>query len=186
MDIWDTSKLTIFLVFFIPGFIAIQVYSLLVPSDQRDFSKQFPEAIGYSAINYAIFYWLILVTPANTIGRLIAEYAITFATPALLPFAFLKIRSWAPFKTINPFPKPWDYVFSQGNTRWVIVHLRNGPTIGGWFGKNSFASSYPSLEQLYLESVWELNPDGSFNREIARTRGVLINGSDIIQLEFKA
>jgi hypothetical protein len=39
------ARLALFLLVFVPGFLMIQVYDLLVPSPRRDFSKNLFEAI---------------------------------------------------------------------------------------------------------------------------------------------
>jgi len=59
MDLWNADKLTLFIVFFLPGFISMKVYDLLVPGEPRDFTKSMFEAISYSALNFAALFWLI-------------------------------------------------------------------------------------------------------------------------------
>jgi len=48
MDIWNADKLALFIVFFVPGFISMKVYDLLVPGETRDASKSLLDAISYS------------------------------------------------------------------------------------------------------------------------------------------
>ena len=60
-DIWTADKLELFLVFFLPGFISLKIFDLIVPNPRRDFSKSLLEAIGYSALNFAALSWLILI-----------------------------------------------------------------------------------------------------------------------------
>jgi len=38
MDIWNADKLALFPIFFLPGFISIKIYDLLVPGEPRDFT----------------------------------------------------------------------------------------------------------------------------------------------------
>jgi hypothetical protein len=38
-DVWGADKLTLFVIFFLPGFISMKVYDLLVPGERRDFSN---------------------------------------------------------------------------------------------------------------------------------------------------
>ncbi|EPN9988960.1 DUF6338 family protein, partial [Vibrio cholerae] len=49
----------------------------------------------------------------------------------------------------------------------------------------SFASSSPAEEQLYLEQTWKLGDDGSFERAINQTAGVIILTSEISHIEFR-
>jgi hypothetical protein len=48
--------------------------------------------------------------------------------------------------------------------------LKDGNKIAGTYGENSFTSSYPSEEQIFLEETWVLNKEGRFDSawEISR------------------
>jgi len=85
---------------------------------------------------------------------------------------------------IHPFKKPWDFVFGKKEAYWVIVHLKDKRKIGGKFAKNSFASSYPSEEQIYLEEVWTLDENGKFKEPLKRSGGIIILGKEILAVEF--
>ena len=69
MDIWEIDKALLFVVLFIPGFISIKVYELLIASEKRDFSTSIAEAIAYSAINFAILWWPISINFATSAHR---------------------------------------------------------------------------------------------------------------------
>ena len=62
--------------------------------------------------------------------------------------------------------------------------MKNGTRIGGRFDNNSFASSSPSKEQIYIEEVWNIDEDGKFIKPIERSKGFLILGEEILGLEF--
>jgi hypothetical protein len=53
-DLFDANKLALFLIFVIPGFIAIKTYSLFSPLEDKDSSKILIDAIAYSCINYGL------------------------------------------------------------------------------------------------------------------------------------
>jgi hypothetical protein len=78
----------------------------------------------------------------------------------------------------------WDYVFGKRNPFWIIVHLKNGQKIGGFFGDESFASSNPADEQIYLEEVWVLDDDGRFLSPAEGSRGIIIMNDEIRAVEF--
>ncbi|WP_197707197.1 DUF6338 family protein [Pseudoalteromonas piscicida] len=84
----------------------------------------------------------------------------------------------------HPVDKPWDFVFSQKKTSWIIVTLKNGEKIAGMYGLNSFASSAPAEEQIYLEEQWLLNEEGGFERKVAQSSGVIILSTEILSVEF--
>jgi hypothetical protein len=192
MDIWQIDKLSLFLIFFIPGFISIKIYDLLIPSEKRDFSKSIFEVIGFSAINFAALSWFIILIHSGNFYRdhrlwyLLALLIVIFVIPILWPIVLLKVLSWSPIakRVIHPILKPWDYIFGKRNAYWVIIHLQDGRKIGGKYDKNSFASSYPAEEQIYLEEVWELDEKSAFKKRIDRSNGIIILGKDISSIEF--
>lgn len=192
MDIWQIDKLVLFLVFFIPGFISIRIYDLLVPSERRDFSKSLFEAIGYSSLNFAALFWLIIPIHSGNfyvhhkLWYFIFLLLIICVIPIFWPILFLKLSTWKPISKyiVHPIQKPWDYVFGKREAFWIIIHLKDRRKIGGKFGTNSFSSSYPSEEQIYLEEVWKLDENGKFIGPIERSKGIIILGKEILSIEF--
>jgi hypothetical protein len=111
---------------------------------------------------------------------------VIFIIPIIWPLVFLKLSSWPPIskRIVHPIRKPWDYVFGKKHCYWVIVHLVDGKKIGGRYDKNSFTSSYPAEEQIYLEQVWHLDDKGAFMKAVERSGGIIILGKEISSLEF--
>jgi len=192
MDIWQIDKVVLFLVLLIPGFISIKVYNLLVPSARKNFSESLFEVIGYSCLNFAALSWLIILIHSGNfytkykVSYFMLLFLIIFIIPVLWPFLFLKLSSWSSIAKhiIHPIQKPWDYVFGKREAFWVIVHLKDGRKIGGRFDINSFASSYPAEEQIYLEEVWRLDENGGFIEPIERSKGILVLSKEILLVEF--
>lgn len=58
-NIWTNDALILFILFFVPGFISLKIYDLLIAKEQRDFSKSCFDAVGYSAVNFAFFIQLL-------------------------------------------------------------------------------------------------------------------------------
>ena len=85
---------------------------------------------------------------------------------------------------IHPVSKPWDYVFGKKQSYWVIVHLNDGRRIGGRFDTNSFASTDPAKEQIYLEELWNLDENGGFAKRVDRTGGIIISEDSILAVEL--
>lgn len=192
MNIWETDKLYLFLAFFVPGFISIKVYDLIIPSERRDFSKAVFDAVAFSAINFAVLAWLIVLINSENFyqSHLFLYYVlltvILFIAPMIWPIIFVNIRK-IPFlakHTVHPIERPWDFVFQKKEAYWIIVHLKNGTKIAGKFDQDSFASSSPSKEQIYIEQVWKIDDDGEFIKPIERSKGILIVSDEIIGLEF--
>ena len=194
MDIWNADKLALFIVFFVPGFISMKVYDLLVPGETRDASKSLLDAISYSTLNFAALFWLIAILQTGDfyhrhfILYSLSVVAIMVVVPACWPFAFLGLSSWRPVgkHLVHPIQKPWDYVFGKRIPFWIIVHLKNGQKIGGFFGPESFASSNPADEQIYLEEVWLLDDAGIFLNVGKNSRVIIIMDDGIRAVEFSS
>jgi len=189
---FSSETLRLILIFFVPGFISMKVYDLLIPSEKRDFSKSLFEAISFSCVNFALTYWAIVAIHSGNFQDTypfyfyISSILILFIAPILWPLLYLKIISLPFFKnrTIHPIPKPWDYVFSQQKPYWIIIHLKDGRRIGGLYGAESFASSYPSNEQIYLEKVWYLDEKGKFIEPVERSEGIILSKEDFEAIEY--
>lgn len=192
-DIWSTDKLLLFLAFFVPGFISMSVYGLLVATNDADFTKRLPEAIAYSAIHYALTGWIILVAPAG-IPRYVAAYVVVLILPILWPPIMLLIRDWDYWRDrilttkclsylLAPEATPWDKFFAAQRGCWVRIRLKSGRYIGGAYGRGSESSTYPSPEQLYVKKQYKCDETG-FGDPVKGTAGFLVSGSEIETLEF--
>ncbi|OPY01549.1 MAG: hypothetical protein A4E61_01604 [Syntrophorhabdus sp. PtaB.Bin184] len=192
MEIFATDKLRLFFVFFVPGFISMKVYNLMVAGDRHDFSKDLLEAVAYGAINFAAFSWVIFLINSlefysnHKFWYYALTFMIMFVAPIIWPFAFLRLFSFRFIAkhVMHPVLKPWDYVFGKKESFWTIVHLKSGQRIGGIYDTRSFASSYPSKEQIYLEQVWRLDDKGAFIEPVERSKGIIITGEEIVAVEF--
>lgn len=192
MEIWEEDKLIIFIAFVIPGFVALKAYELLFPSERHDSSKQIVDAVAYSCLNYAILFWPIAAVENAKIGDSYSNlYAlfylfVLFIAPVILILVWKLVRESDLFQSFAPHPtqKPWDFVFSKRNTYWIIVTLKNGKRIAGMYGENSFASSAPAEEQIYLEQEWVLNEEGGFERPASQSAGIIVLASEIETVEF--
>lgn len=192
MDIWEESKLLLFVAFVVPGFIAIKVYDLITPSKHLESAKQVIDAVSYSCINYMILLWPIYLVETSSLKTNHPNLYVFFYVVVLFFFPIILVLGWRYFRGLqfvqrvvpHPTQKPWDFVFSQGKTYWVIVTLKNGEKIAGMYGRGSFSSSAPSEEQLYLEQQWLLNDEGGFDRPACQTAGIIILSSEIRSVEF--
>jgi hypothetical protein len=190
-NIWSQDSLLLFLVFFIPGFISQKVYGLIVPDETRDNSTFVTSAVAYSSLNYALALPLIWWLAYNWRGLdpvwlAAASVGIVLVLPVLLPLAWLRIRGLKLIKanTVGLTKRPWDFALDRRQRCWVIVTLKNGQQVAGIYGAESFASAFPHKEQIYLEKEWLLAPDGTFDREVNKTKGVIILGDEIMMVEL--
>lgn len=193
MNIWELDKLLLFIVFVIPGFVSLKAYELFFPAQRMESTKQIVEAVTYSCINYALLFWPIMLVEQSGIKKSCAFLyflfciIVLFVAPMLWVWLWKKIRMSNFFQNNAPHPtqKPWDFVFSQRKPYWVKVTLKNGSVIAGRYAENSFASSYPDEEQIYLEETWLVNKKGGFERKKNLTAGVIILSSEISHIELR-
>lgn len=192
MNIWDENKLLLFIGFVVPGFIAIKAYELIFPSRHIDSSKQIVDAVAYSCLNYTLLLWPIFLVESGTLrvehpNLYILFYVfVLFAAPILWVVLWKYLRERTLIQKIIPHPtqKPWDFVFGQRQCHWVVITLKNGEKVAGMYGPNSFASSAPFDEQIYLEEEWVLNDDDGFERPVEQSSGVIVLSSEIVTVEF--
>ena len=96
MDIWEPEKIILFLAFFMPGFISIKVYELIVATKRHDFSNSVLEAIGYSVLNFTVLSWLIILISSPDFNKnrpilyFICIIIIFFIFPTIWPLLFIK------------------------------------------------------------------------------------------------
>jgi hypothetical protein len=184
------GALALFLIFFIPGFITLKVYDLLIPGEARDFSKSLFDAVAYSSLNFAALLWLIAILRSGSLTGwqwYAAMFFLLIAMPALWPLIFLMIRRHPKVasRIASPNARVWDDVFAKRTPYWVIVHLKDQRRIGGLYGGKSFTSHSPAPPEIYLEEVWMVDQDLGFTGErVSSTAGVLISGTEILALEF--
>lgn len=175
-----------------PGFISIKAYELFFPAQRIESSKKVIDAVTYSCINYALLFWPILYVEKTGInetfqfGYFFFYMCVLFIFPVFWVWLWKKIRTSQRFQNSAPHPteKPWDFVFNKREPYWVIVTLKNGNKLGGSYDSNSFSSSFPAEEQLYLEECWVINEDEGFERKRESSKGVIILSSEMVSIEL--
>ena len=192
LDIWDINKLIVFIGFVIPGFISIKAYELLIPSITKGSAEQVIDAVAYSCINYALLSPVILCVEANEVADSSPVWygafylMVLFVCPVLWVIIWRWLRGLEYIQKSLPHPtgKPWDFVFSKRECHWVILTLKNGEKVAGKYAENSFTSSTPNPEQVYLEESWVINDDGGFERPRNNSRGILVLSDEISTVEL--
>lgn len=84
----------------------------------------------------------------------------------------------------NPTPSAWDFAFAQAEPGWVRVRLADGSWVGGWFAANSFASSFPEPQELYIEVGYVMSEDGTFTKDISAPGGMIVRCQESVIVDF--
>lgn len=192
MDLWSLDKLTIFIVFAIPGFLILKTGAALGLEPPADSSKQIIDAVAFSCINYAFLAWPILSVETSSIkvshpNAYLAFYGFAVLIfPVLLAVAWRRLRytDWMQQQLPHPVSRPWDFVFSKRRPYWIIVTFKDGKQVAGKYANQSFSSAAPAPEQIYLEETWVLNENGGFERPRNESAGLLILGSEVRTVEL--
>jgi hypothetical protein len=179
------------LFFIVPGFISMRVYALLRPTESGPLKENIYEAITFSVINYVLMEWTVPLAReyggvANGIvPRLLLLAAAFVVVPALLPILLNLGLRWLEGRgrILRRAKTAWDEFFLRRQSCWIIVHLKDGRRMGGFFGDRSFASLYPNSGHLYVQELWKLGPNGEFESRVERSQGIVLRPDDYQMVE---
>jgi hypothetical protein len=177
------------LLFFVPGFISLKIYGLLLPIDRIDFSKAVFETVAYSALNYAALLPLVMLVQSETFRQSYPVLTITFLYTILIiaPAIWAYLFYWVSTSRVlprHPVSRPWDWVFRQRQFYWVIVNLADGRQIAGRYSTRSHASAFPAEESIHLEEVYQITDEGLFGERVKDSQGVIVLSKDISSVEL--
>lgn len=148
----------------------------------------------YSGVNFVlslpILYWLVFGhDPVQHAGRyIIAALLVLFVTPIAWPIALVAIfkSKWLAKRIQIPYPTAWDAFFDPRKPAFLLIHLTNGSLLGGYWGGNSYAGSYPNDGDIYLEAVYRVDAAGTFGDPVRNTLGVLLRKDQYTYIEVFA
>ena len=174
--------------------VATTVYSYLIPSERKKLADYLVEVVTFGMFYLALFFWLVaLLYSAYLQSNIFLLVLLTLLTAFIVP-AFLgwlasyllqspRLRRFAKL-VVHPVPTSWDYIFSRGEPYWIILHLKTGERVGGYYGGKSFASSYPEPQEIYIEELWRLDENGILKEEIINSAGGYVRVEDCKFIEF--
>lgn len=201
-----TQQLFITLLLVLPGFVYQQVrirFRGRLPSD-IELTSRLLRAITTSTV-FALVYvaaaaWCFgdydhgrsaaVEHPAGAavIGFL-AAFGIPAATALLSSSKFGRwisgcVDSMFPSTGYDPRPSAWDVAFEGIEPAFIRVRLKDGTWFAGYFGPNSYASSYPDTKSLYLEFSYKVDEDGTIGEVTENSRGAIIDCADAALVEI--
>jgi hypothetical protein len=121
--------------------------------------------------------WCVVIGVVPLLLALVSAYAVQRDWASRI-FARLRLRS------ISPIPTGWDWIFGRTEPCYMVVKLKDGTEIAGYFGAHSMASSDPSSRDLFIEKVYRIPDDGPW-QPAERSGGVWVDGSQISSVEFQ-
>ena len=188
----DLESYTLFLVLVVPGLITMHVYRLLFAAREIDWKGGLVQALFYSSLNLAVS--LPILVPIHR-HNFLEEHpywyvawlmVVLLVLPVAWPFLYQVLLrwQWLASKIQLPYPTAWDYFFGRREPVFVLVQLRNGTRLGGYYGLRSYATSFPTDGDIYLETVYHVDEDGKFKESIEGSSGVLIRKDQYELIEF--
>lgn len=193
---WSTSfdAVVVIAALLVPGFITDATLGMFVPSTRPPEWRGLLRYLTLSLLNYASWGWFFVIPYGReAVERHGAATALALvALPAILGMVLGIMSGKEPIRRvllrfgINPIhvvPTAWDYKFSRGETRYVLVTLRDGSSVAGLIGPRSFVSTCEAERDLYLEAVFLMGGERPWARH-PRTDGILLKGSEIRSIEF--
>ncbi len=111
---------------------------------------------------------------------------VLLVLPVSWPFLYrwLIKWKWLASKIQLPYDTAWDFFFERRIPVFVLMQLKNGSKIGGYFGPRSYATSFPTEGDIYVETVYSVDEDGVFKEPINDTDGAIIRKDQYDLIEF--
>lgn len=189
---FDFASAGLFVLVVFPGLVSTTIYRLLMPARALDWGSALLQGSFYSAINFVLgllpLYSIVFgYDPlSHPLRYVAAAILVLFITPILWPLVLVWI-----FKSKRiagriqiPYPTAWDYFFNRCEAGFVLIHLSNGKLIGGYWGANSYAGSFPNDGDIYLEAMYAIDERGHFGEPMPNTRGALLSREQYLYLEM--
>jgi len=186
---FDWSKLAFFVLFALPGFVSLQIWSLIVPTNDKPLKDSLPEALGFGVLNAMIGGPLVVVLAPKEPW---AFYGLLVVTLVALPAAWPFVGKWCLGKLAEH-----NLILNRNRNGWDAVFQRREPLFchrvsQGWtpdrrfFGDESYAALHPASGHLYLQQLWHLNARGQFREPIPESRGLILRPDDYHFIELLA
>ncbi len=191
-ELLNADNLSLFLYFVVPGFVAMKVYDLIVPSERRKFGDSLIEVVSFSMFNLVLTFWIIaeINKPEFRSSSPVLYYFATFIVVSVIPAGLavathkLLESRFLRGKILHPTPTGWDYFFGKGQPCWILFHLKSGTKLGGLYGHNSFASSFPNEQEVYVQEIWRVDELGRFIERVQGTAGAVVKHEECTLIEL--
>lgn len=188
----NNSAVGLFLLVVFPGLISLTVYRLIMPVRGAEWANALVQGLFYSAVNFVLglplLFWLVFgYDPLqHPVRYVFAAMLVLLVGPVVWPFVLVALfKSKRVASRIQiPYPTAWDYFFDQRQPAFLLIHLASGELIGGYWGDESHAGSFPNDGDIYLQAVYSVDDAGHFGDVVPNTRGLLLRKEQYSYLEL--
>jgi hypothetical protein len=191
------SQVLILLVFIIPGFVLMRIKRVAYPSVEPAAATAVLDSLALSCMIYALSFPLLYLSyarrwyEAHPAFFALLALAVLLAMPCILGILYVwstKTGKWAWLRGSLGFPHPdptaWDHHFRKERAHWIWLTFKNGQVMAGLFGPNSFASSFPQRQDLFVEKLLSLDEDGKVVGWKDGSAGALISVENLERIEL--
>jgi hypothetical protein len=172
-----------------PGFIALAVYDLCVPSERRKWAEMGVGLVAYSIL-IDVFAAIFLVLFPHSLGQTWRIIAFAFVAllliPALVGWVSFPLREFLATKglILSVMPKAWDAFFYAIRKELValVITMKDGKKIGTFWADSPISSSFPAEEDLFVKVAYDVDDNGNFIARSPNPIGLLISRDDIVTI----
>jgi hypothetical protein len=199
MALESVPAILLAIAFLVPGFVLSSVLATTFRRRARSASDLTLQDLTFSCLNYGLWSWLIVLMihgdwlrDSPGFSSLIA-FVVLFASPVALGLLAARLSrreavrgllSALGFRVHRFIPTAWDFKFSEERPAWVIVRLKDGSCVFGFWGEDSFAGDEPGERDLFLQAVFMPSDSGHW-QPVPDTGGRLIHADEIATVEFR-
>jgi Family of unknown function (DUF6338) len=191
------NQVLILVLFIVPGFVAMRVKRVAYPSVEPTAGTAVLDSLALSCVVYALVSPLLYL---SYFQRWYVTKPVRFALLALFVLLILPcvlsvlyvwstttgkwvwLRGWLGFP--HPDPTAWDYHFRKGEAHWIWLTFKSGQVMAGLYGPNSFASSFPQRQDVFIEKLLALDENAKVMGWKEDSAGALINMENLERIEF--
>jgi hypothetical protein len=88
-------------------------------------------------------------------------------------------RFWIERKTrYSSVPTAWDYAAVLATPRFIRILLPDGRYVGGWWGPESYVSTYPEPRDIFISYPYEMAENGEFGDRKLESDGIWLTVPD--------
>lgn len=190
IDLKSPEALRVVLYFIVPGLITVFFRAQFLTGRMQ---KHSDAILTYFSIS--IIYWSALtvvgITPSVVASSAWMYLVFTLLLPAVLGCVLglnarldvvRNLLRKARLNPVHPTATAWDWKLSRTGPCHVLITMTEGEMVAGAYDQYSFSSSDPAERDIFLEKVFEVSKDGTW-QEIPG-KEILIRASEIRYIEF--
>ena len=178
--------------YLLAGFVFIYIRSFFAPGQKPMLAEVFAEAIIWSLINQVVYGMISAYSSVDLLSKHLSLFLEVIVLPAVLGFLMGKLLFSRWFSSVcdklsipfvHPIQKAYFFAFTQPEVGYIIVTYNSGEQVYGYFGKKSLAASDQDGSDLYIEDIYVLAEDETWEPAVP-PRSAWIRLSDVRSIEF--